>query len=824
MLTRLVKKLRQTPLATLYLKYKEIRNRIHKYRVLKWIYPRLYKKYAQEPVDENKIIFIEIRHPEVTNSFKVLYDELTTKYDFTIHTHFLRNSFVTRKEYVQRCKDMIQDVATAKYVFLNEGSNVFSSLKIRPETIVTQTWHGCGAFKKFGFSTADLIFGDNRKEMTKFPFNKNYTHVTVSSPEVVWAYEEAMNLKKRKGIVKATGVSRTDVFYDPEFIQNAFKKLHGLMPESVGKKVILYAPTFRGRVAKAESPDMLSIPMFYEHLKDDYVLIIKHHPVVKKPPVIDGMYQEFAQDFTEAMSIEELLCVSDICISDYSSLVFEYALFERPMIFFSYDLDEYFDWRGFYYDYYELAPGPVLTTNLDMIDYIKNIDTRFDKQRVVDFKNKFMSSCDGHATERIMDMVFGNALESHQREEVLPYEYHMIPNCKQLYSKKQQKLETLKEYKESCNKKYLAAAETSVKENTFVLLSNKNTDPVLDKMKKQLEEKGVSVKLLSASFKNEKLDDVVKEMATANYIVLSGKCELVNILDIREETKVVQLWNQSASLMKYDYASKKVIGGLEKEYLDIAPLHYNYDLVSVASKELVEDTKEAMNVTKEQAVQPLGSAVTDLLYDKEFKEKAQKKLYKVFPKAKEKKVIFYLPTHRWSETRPKKIVFVDTQWMNEYLSKDYVMVYYDTHREDYIRGLKKRQEDHYAQLEYYQRFLRDLTKKMSILELMAAADVMITDYWSEAYSFAATGKPVFFYAPDYHTYFTEGDLYRSYEAEVPGPVYTNGRELARAVADLGHYNYEQYQKVKDTYLNQCDGHSIERIVNYLLDNQSDTSK
>lgn len=135
-------------------------------------------------------------------------------------------------------------------------------------------------------------------------------------------------------------------------------------------------------------------------------MIFKHHPLVKNVPQIpEELNGTFAIDATKTMTIEDLLCVSDICISDYSSLVFEYSLFERPMLFFAYDLDEYFDWRGFYYDYNELTPGPVCKTNDEMIDYISHLDERFDKQKVIDFKEKFMRSCDGHATDRILHMV-----------------------------------------------------------------------------------------------------------------------------------------------------------------------------------------------------------------------------------------------------------------------------------------------------------------------------------------------------------------------------------------------------------------------------------
>ena len=105
------------------------------------------------------------------------------------------------------------------------------------------------------------------------------------------------------------------------------------------------------------------------------------------------------------MNINELMTVADICISDYSSLVFEYSLFERPMIFFAFDLEEYIDERGLYYDFDEITPGPILKTNEEIIDYIKHIDEKFDKQVVIDFKNRFMNCCDGHASERIAALI-----------------------------------------------------------------------------------------------------------------------------------------------------------------------------------------------------------------------------------------------------------------------------------------------------------------------------------------------------------------------------------------------------------------------------------
>lgn len=386
--------------------------RLYRYYTLKLMYPGLYRHCAKRPLDERKVVFVEVRMSKLSDNFSLIYESIRRRDGYTIHTHFLRMGFVRKPDYIKLCRKMIKDIADAKYVFLNDSSDVMSCLPLRRETVLTQLWHACGAFKKFGMSTADLIFGDDRKTLMKYPYHGNYTHVTVSSPEIIWAYEEAMSLKKNGGIVKAVGISRTDVFFDKDFIGRARQTLYKLFPEAEGRKVILYAPTFRGRVARAKTPDVLDIPMMYRELGRDYVLLLKHHPFVKERPEIPEAYREFAADMTQDMSIEDLLCVSDICISDYSSLIFEYSLFERPMLFLAHDLKEYFDWRGFYYDYEDFVPGPIYTETGEIVDYIRHVDERFDKQRVLSFRERFMSACDGHATERIMEMVFADSLNS----------------------------------------------------------------------------------------------------------------------------------------------------------------------------------------------------------------------------------------------------------------------------------------------------------------------------------------------------------------------------------------------------------------------------
>lgn len=380
--------------------------RIRKHYRYKVYFPKVYSSYCTEPVQENKVLFLEMRFTKLSNSFELIYKALEESGEYDLKCSYVQFNFIRGREFTQRVNEMLKELATAKYVFVDDASLILSSIPLRKETVAINLWHACGAFKKFGRSTAELKFGSSAATLDKYPNYGNLTHVTVSSPEVIWAYEEAMHLPK--GIVKATGVSRADQFYDKEFVESRKQKLYEIMPEAKDKKVILYAPTFRGHVATASSPDRIDFERFCRELGNEYVIVCKHHPFVKNPPIIPEELQHFARDLTKYLSIEDLLCCADICISDYSSLVFEYSLFEKPMIFYAYDYDNYCDWRGFYYDYSEFTPGPVVQTEDELLNSIKNIDTQFDKQKVIDFKEKFMGSCDGHATERIIALMKEN--------------------------------------------------------------------------------------------------------------------------------------------------------------------------------------------------------------------------------------------------------------------------------------------------------------------------------------------------------------------------------------------------------------------------------
>ncbi|MGN1166376.1 MAG: CDP-glycerol glycerophosphotransferase family protein [Lachnospiraceae bacterium] len=387
-------------------KRKKLYKRELKSYFIREIYPRVYNEEAKKPV-EHKIVFME-RGPQISPSLKYMLDYVKKNTDYEVKTFTLQVREVPDDQYYMNAKDYIREAATAKAIFVCTASDLMGYFELRPETTYIQLWHGCGAFKKVGLSTIDKKFGKSAKGHEKYPLNTNYSYVTIASPELSWIFEESMGIDKESGIIVPTGISRTDEFFEPEFVDNCYKKLYEAIPQAKDKKVILYAPTFRGQVSSCTSPDELDVKKFSENLGDEYILIFKHHQSVKVLPEIPEPYKgTFAFDMTRdsEMNINELMTVADICISDYSSVVFEYSLFERPMLFFVFDLEEYIDERGLYYDFDEITPGPLCRTNDEMIDYIKHVDERFNKQEVTDFKNRFMCCCDGHSSERILALI-----------------------------------------------------------------------------------------------------------------------------------------------------------------------------------------------------------------------------------------------------------------------------------------------------------------------------------------------------------------------------------------------------------------------------------
>lgn len=378
-----------------------------KVRCIKEQIPAIYAEESQKPVVD-KVVFMENGGSPSPTSFH-LSKEIKRQGKYKVVYKGLHIRKVSDAEYYHNALGFIKEMATAKAVFFSTANDLLSHFDVRPETKVIQLWHGLGLFKKVGYSTVENVhFGKSAKDREEYDQYKNYTHVTVPAEAQIWTFEDAFHISKESGIFRPIGIARTDVFFWPEFYQEQRKKLEDAFPQLAGKKLILYSPTFRGSVAKATAPDQLDIAAMAKSLPEEYALLIKHHGLCKQRPPIPKEYEnKFAFDMNanSILTIDELVAIADMMITDYSSLGFEFAIREKPLIFFAYDLEDYIDKRGMYYDYEVITPGPVCKTTEEVIDFIQHIDERFDLDAVKAFREKYVGACDGHAIERTIALI-----------------------------------------------------------------------------------------------------------------------------------------------------------------------------------------------------------------------------------------------------------------------------------------------------------------------------------------------------------------------------------------------------------------------------------
>ncbi len=211
----------------------------------------------------------------------------------------------------------------------------------RPGTTVVQVWHAAGALKRFG---ADAAAGLEEPERTFL--HRNYDYVVVSAEAARGPYSTALRTPIDR--VVALGSPRTDFFFSPDATFAARRRVLDLLPELRGRRVVVYAPTFRGRGARKHAATGLDARRLRAALPPGDVLVLKSHPNLgAAAPPVEG----FDVVVDPALNLNELFTVTDVLITDYSSCVFEFALLGRPIVLLVGDLEAYERDPGLYLDY-----------------------------------------------------------------------------------------------------------------------------------------------------------------------------------------------------------------------------------------------------------------------------------------------------------------------------------------------------------------------------------------------------------------------------------------------------------------------------------------
>ena len=341
------------------------------------IYAKIFNILRKFPQKNNKITLLTNKNHSFEANLEYIAKELDN-----------RNNSGKNYEYKFIPKDSlsfanIRDFASSKYVFLVDNFFPLAFMNVEGMKWV-QLWHGTGLFKKFGY---DLLNDEDKKIMEMFA--PKIDLVSVSSENVADIY--ARNFYVDKSKVKPFGVPRND-FYNEEHLsedylselRESFEKDY---PQLKGKKLVLYAPTFREDPKNNAVFNHFDIEKFLDELGDEYALAIRLHPNYKR--FCDEEHNIDLDDLTNRYDIinftgfkdeQKLLLLADILIADYSSIMVDYTILKKPAILFDYDLDDYlYKERGFYFDYEEMVPGKIVYNIDELIESIKEEDFRLEK-------------------------------------------------------------------------------------------------------------------------------------------------------------------------------------------------------------------------------------------------------------------------------------------------------------------------------------------------------------------------------------------------------------------------------------------------------------
>ena len=290
-------------------------------------------------------------------------------------------------------------ISTSKTIFMDNVFLPFSYIKIKENTRLVQLWHGTGTLKKFG-----LDYEEGWIKKLGIATNKTTTHFIVGSSWMKRIYETAFGAEENK--IFNIGCPRTDLFFNRHTVQERREEFFNDYPKLRDKKIILYAPTFRDKESKLNEISIhLNINELISNLDDSFILGLRLHPHLASNmdlnKYIMETYLSRVYDFSSYNKLNTLLICCDILITDYSSIIYEYALTKKPMIFYSYDLNEFEkSGRGFYGDYRSIVPGPIAINSEEIVNIIGREDNS-DIYNINEFLNKYLENCDGYSRERL---------------------------------------------------------------------------------------------------------------------------------------------------------------------------------------------------------------------------------------------------------------------------------------------------------------------------------------------------------------------------------------------------------------------------------------
>ncbi|MEU6480051.1 bifunctional glycosyltransferase family 2 protein/CDP-glycerol:glycerophosphate glycerophosphotransferase [Streptomyces sp. NPDC047017] len=374
------------------------------------VYDRMLTKL---PVRKGTVVFESHLGKQYSDSPRAIYEEIRRRglplTPIWSYAGARPDGFPEDAELVRRWSwRYLKALAQAEYWIDNQGYPL--RLAKRPETTYIQTWHG-SALKKMGFDEPLQRMRSEQEQLTYQQALDRFDHFVVRGEHDVRTLARAYRVPEHK--LLRTGYPRNDALVrarqsgtpDPGTRQLAERL--GIAP---GRRVLLYAPTFRSRPGGPvrEFAFPFDVEEFADRYGDAYVLLVRAHYLnrLTLPPAVAGR----VVDVSAEPDITPLMLLSDALITDYSSVMFDYALLQRPMVFYAHDWEEYAeDTRGTYFDLLAEAPGPVPRTQEELFAALGDltaVHTAYEA-RLKEFVEKYGEYDRGDAAAQIVDRFFG---------------------------------------------------------------------------------------------------------------------------------------------------------------------------------------------------------------------------------------------------------------------------------------------------------------------------------------------------------------------------------------------------------------------------------
>lgn len=345
---------------------------------------------------KDSILFVSSRRNDITGNIAYVNNVLQEK---NAKVLFWLEPGKTKYIKYGKVVSLAYKLAKSKVVVVDDYTPVLNDIWVLKHRKLIQLWHACGAFKTFGFSRIGKDGGPNQTSRN----HRSYDYAMVSSSEIRRFYAEGFGIDERN--VMPLGVPRTDDFFKEEYKTEIRGKLYKQYPVLENKKVILFAPTFRGNGAgSAYYPfEKFDVGSLLDILGEEYVVIIKHHPFVGETHPVPEKVKKQVIDLSKESEINDLLFITDLLITDYSSVIFEASLLNIPMLFYAFDLEEYVVTRDFYYPFKNFVPGKIVR-NLSQIEEAV-VHSDYELEKVETFKHRFFDDLDGKASERVAEFM-----------------------------------------------------------------------------------------------------------------------------------------------------------------------------------------------------------------------------------------------------------------------------------------------------------------------------------------------------------------------------------------------------------------------------------